>query len=83
MRGKSFSTHGHQSARVIPQTFLRPALNDITYVGRHEKLIRLSRGNVKGNDLGGGSLPPWLSVSAEPALGPLAWSDSVECWGTG
>lgn len=34
-------------------------------------------GNVKGNDLRR-SLPPWLSVSAELALGPLAWSDSVE-----
>lgn len=37
---KSFSTHGHQSARIIPQTFLSPTLNGITYVVRHEKLIR-------------------------------------------
>ncbi len=54
---KSFSTHGHQSARIIPQTFLSPTLNGITYVVRHEKLIHWSRGNVKGNDLRS-SLPP-------------------------
>lgn len=54
---KSFSTLGHQSARIIPQTFLSPTLNGITYVVRHEKLIRWSRGNVKGNDLHR-SLPP-------------------------
>lgn len=57
VRRKSFSTHGHQSARIIPQTFLSPTLNGITYVVRHEKLIRWSLGNVKGNDLRS-SLPP-------------------------
>lgn len=77
VHGKSFSTHGLQSAQIIPQTFLSPTLNGITYVARHEKLIRQSRGNVKGNDLRI-SLPPWLSVLVELALGPLAWSDSEE-----
>lgn len=37
--------------------FFKLDLNGITYVARHEKLIRRSRGNVKGNDLRS-SLPP-------------------------
>lgn len=53
----SFSTHRQQSVRIIPQTFLSPTLNGITYVVRHENLMRWSRGNVKGNDLRS-SLPP-------------------------
>lgn len=53
----SFSTHWHQSERIISQSFLSPTLNGITYVVKHEKFMRWSRGNVKGNDLRS-SLPP-------------------------